>query len=371
LEDSAADESDEFSVVFSSGTTNRPKGVIHTYGARLFAAARDAKYFGLTSQTVNLISTPLSMSMSWSTLLPTMLVGGTSVITTRFDPDEFMRLVRDVSPSLVKLVPTQCEMLLSNNLFDGMRMPSVGTLMFGGSKSSANLRETLRARFPGVATEIYGASESGPISAARLSGKRPQQEVTGRLLPGVTAMCIGTEGGAPEQFREIVVRSRSVMKGYTAAGSGQAFWTDSHSGQKYYRTRDLGKVVGRSLYVHGRTADVIITAGYNVHASDIEAVLSRHPQVHEAAVVPYSDPVLGQTPLGFVVLREGGSNPTQGDVCRWANARLNPHQRLYDVRILERLPRTSVGKLNRGELVSVHAEPRSTQRVAASLADDS
>jgi long-chain acyl-CoA synthetase len=339
--------SSDFGILYSSGTTSRPKGVIHTHGARLAAAARDVELFALDGSTRTLITTPLYTGMTWSTLLPTMHAGGCCVLAPRVTAGELPELLQRERPTLIKVVPTQLELFLQSDSFAPAHFASLRTLLYGGARASQALRTRIWSTFGDIATEVYGATEAGPISYLR----GPNDDKVGSVgtpLPGVTVAVVDDTGNetATNVLGRVVVHSDSLLRCYTR-GDVTAV---SIAGRRFVPVGDVGRIDDDGyLWIAGRGSDVIISAGHNIHATDLEEILLQHAAVREAAVVGLPNAVLGETPVGFVVLRED-SRESADDVCRWANARLNGNQRLCAVTSVPGLPRTPSGKVAKKQL---------------------
>lgn len=337
----------DISVVYSSGTTTAPKGVIHTMAARQCAALRDAEFFGMNEQTVTLVSTPLESSMSWSTLLPTVMVGGTSVVMSGFDAGECFEILKTESPTVAKLVPTQCMMLLNDPKFSPRLFECLEILIYGGAKANIPLKKTMRETFPKIATEVYGSSEAGPISCLRAYEPAEKIGSVGCPLPGVAVLAVDENGEqVPHGVTgELAVTSPSLMRGYL--NSAGDVLSHSPDGPIRLRTGDIGQVDADGyVWLDARKNDVIISAGFNIHVADIEEVLARHRNVKEAAVVGCPNDVLGETPVAFVVLQNAGLCNAH-DICKWANSQLNRNQKLAEVRLVDKLPLTATGKVSR------------------------
>ena len=155
----------------------------------------------------------------------------------------------------------------------------------------------------------------------------------------------GRELPAGEQG-EIVGRSAGMMSGYyrLEGKTAEAEWFDAQ-GQRYIRSGDVGRLDADGFIVLGdRKKDMIITGGFNVYPSDIESVLSQHPQVAECAVVGVPSEQWGETPVAYVVARPG-TQPMAQELRDWLNARVGKTQRVADLQLAERLPRSEIGKV--------------------------
>jgi acyl-CoA synthetase (AMP-forming)/AMP-acid ligase II len=158
-------------------------------------------------------------------------------------------------------------------------------------------------------------------------------------------------GGASQGSGEVVGRSPGMMTGYHRQPelSAAAEWFDAQA-RRYIRTGDVGRFDEDGfLILHDRRKDMIISGGFNVYPSDLEAVLRQHPAVVDVAVVGRASVEWGETPVGFVVLREAATESAE-DLRQWANAQLGKTQRLSALHLRSELPRSAIGKVLKREL---------------------
>jgi acyl-CoA synthetase (AMP-forming)/AMP-acid ligase II len=220
------------------------------------------------------------------------------------------------------------------------------------------------ARWPGGLIEFYGMTEGGG-TCILVAHEHPQKlHTVGRPAQGHDIRLIDEEGRevADGLAGEVVGHSPSMMIGYhrQPEKTREAEWFDA-SGKRFIRTGDVGRFDDDGfLILFDRRKDVIISGGFNIYPSDLEAVLHAHPQVSEAAVVGAPSERWGETPVGFVVLRaEGraGGASDAGDagdpaevILQWANRQLGKTQRLAALHLVPELPRSAIGKVLKREL---------------------
>jgi acyl-CoA synthetase (AMP-forming)/AMP-acid ligase II len=201
--------------------------------------------------------------------------------------------------------------------------------------------------------DSYGLTEGGGTCALVAHEFPDKLHTVGRPAPGHDIRLIGEDGHevGEGEAGEVVGRSAVMMTGYhrqpelTAA----AEWRDAE-GRRFIRTGDIGRFDEDGfLVLLDRKKDMIISGGFNIYPSDLEAVLARHDAVAEAAVVGAPSERWGETPVAFVVLKVG-SNATAAELCAWANAKLGSMQRLAEVRVRDALPRSPIGKVLKREL---------------------
>ncbi|NIP88291.1 MAG: long-chain fatty acid--CoA ligase, partial [Gammaproteobacteria bacterium] len=298
----------------------------------------------------------------WASLLPTLAAGGTSVVMPGFRAEEFWDAAARHEAKLTLLVPTQYAMLLESEPpagFDRIECPIIG-----GAKADRALIERLMSATGGRLVEQLGSTETEAICCLPSNAPREKWGSAGIPLAGVTVKVLGADDcEVPAgETGEIVVHSSSLMTGYHGWESDEAaFWNDSDSGRRYYRTCDMGtRDRDGYLWVRGRSTDLIIAAGHNVYPSDIEAVLLQHPAVRRAAVVGAPSRVLGEVPIAFVE-PAAPRLATESELCSWLNARLSDKQRVYRVRLIDRMPINSSGKILK---VKLHGLARSAPRAS-------
>jgi len=186
---------------------------------------------------------------------------------------------------------------------------------------------------------------------------RDKLDTVGKAAPGVELRLIDEQGRevAPGEPGEVAGRSGAMMTGYhnRPRETAEAEWFDAE-GRRYIRTGDVGRFDAQGfLTLVDRRKDMIISGGFNIYPSDLEAVLRGHPSVREVAVVGVASERWGETPVAFVVA-EGALDP--GAARDWANERLGKLQRLHAVRVVGELPRSAIGKVLKRELRDAYRE---------------
>jgi acyl-coenzyme A synthetase/AMP-(fatty) acid ligase len=255
--------------------------------------------------------------------------------------------------------PAQITMLLDDGVLAPKRVESLRLIIHGSAKADMQLKQRLSSLFPDSVAECYGSTETGPITCRMPSGPPDKLGSVGLPLPGIQLRIIDDDGRSlPHgEIGEIIVASDSLMERYQDHGEN-SFIRLFDQLERFHRTGDLGRLDQDGYLWHcGRRAGRIVTAGFTVHVDDIEQVLLDHPDVREAAVISWPHATLGETPVGFVVMNEGAGT-REGDICMWANSRLEKHQRLMRVCRLSELPRTLIGKISLVALQKMVSNPR-------------
>jgi len=334
-----------FNIIYSSGTTGTPKGIVQSFAMRWpHNHLGDPPGYGPGSVAV--ISTPLYSNTTLVSFLPTLAGGGTMVLMPRFDAREFLVLSERHRANIAMLVPVQYRRILDVPDFDAFDLSSYRMKYATSAPFSAELKAEVLRRWPGGLVEYYGMTEGGG-SCMLVAHEHPDKlHTVGRPMDGHEMLVIDADGNAAPAGvpGEVVGRSRSMMNGYRnqPAKSAEAEWFDP-AGVRYIRTGDIASVDAQGFFtLIGRAKDMIISGGINLYPIDLESVLNEHPAVIESAVVGVASREWGETPVAFVTLR----TPIETEALRgWANQRLGKMQRISAVQIVDELPRNAIGKI--------------------------
>ena len=339
-----------FNIIYSSGTTGEPKGIVHPHRMRWVHIQRAAR-LGYGPEAVTLVSTPLYSNTTLVSFLPTVALGGTAILMAKFDVRGYLELAQKHRVTHTMLVPVQYRRFMAFPDFDRYDLSSFRMKRCTSAPFGAALKAEVLRRWPGKLLDSYGLTEGGGTCMLDCGAHPDKLHTVGKPAPGHVVKIID-EGGRelpPGATGEIVGHSPGIMTGYQnrADLTRAAEWHDVE-GRRYIRTGDIGRFDEDGFVViTDRKKDVIISGGFNIYPSDLEAVLARHPDVAEATVVGMPSEKWGETPVAFVVLRKSAP-PAQ--LLEWANQRLGKTQRLAEVRIVDALPRSPIGKVLKREL---------------------
>lgn len=342
---------DGFNIIYSSGTTGVPKGIVQSHAMRWQHLSRNSAA-GFAS-AVTLIATPLYSNTTLVCFLPTLGWGGSVVLMRKFDAHRYLELAERHRVTHTMLVPVQYQRIMALPDFDRFDLSSFRFKTCTSAPFRPELKRDVLARWPGLLIEYYGMTEGGATCMLNATEHPDKLHTVGRPLPNHVVRLIDDDGHEVPtgEMGEIVGRSPAMMNGYhrRAQATAEATWI-SPEGERYIRHGDVGRFDADGfLILTDRKKDMIISGGFNLYPSDIEAVLARHGAVADCTVVGVPSDTWGETPVGFYVQRDGAGTQTD-TVLAEVNARLGRTQRLSALYRLPDLPRSAIGKVLKREL---------------------
>ena len=348
------DDEDECVIIYSSGTTGVPKGIVHTNQARHLTGLAAAIEFRVSDASTMLIATPLFTNATWLMLLGAVCAGAEVVLMAVFSPEGFLKDVEKHKISHTFLVPTMYNTVLTSPAFSAHDLSSLNVMVSMGSALPMPWKKAILEKMGPGLFELYGLTE-GIGTTLKPEQVMEKTGSVGRAISGSNIKIIDDNGqelpwGATG---EIVGFGAALMKHYhnRPEATEEIIWYDK-AGRTYLRTGDIGRFDEDGfLYILDRKKDMIVTGGVNVFASDIEEVAIAHPDVAEVSVIAIPHEKWVETPLALVVLREG-STSTGEDIKAWINERVSAkHQRVSTVELRDQpLPRNALGKLLKKDL---------------------
>jgi acyl-CoA synthetase (AMP-forming)/AMP-acid ligase II len=308
---------------------------------------------GYGPDAVTVLSTPLYSNTTLVCFNPTLAGGGTLVLMKKFDARGFLELSARHRATHAMLVPVQYRRIMAVPDFDSFDLKSFVMKFSTSAPFGAALKTDVLKRWPGGLTEYYGMTEGGGTCVLLAHEHPTKLHTVGQPAPDHEIRLIDEDGNfvAQGEIGEVVGHSPVIMQGYLnqPGKTAETFWHDA-SGKRYVRTGDVGRFDEDGfLQLMDRKKDMIISGGFNIYPSDLEAVLTKHDDVLEAAVVAMPSEEWGETPVAFVVMKAGASVDAPG-LKAWTNERVGKFQRLNDVVLVDVLPRSAIGKVLKREL---------------------
>ena len=325
---------------------------MQSHGMRWAHVMRGAKY-GYGPDTVTLLSTPLYSNTTLVVFFPTLAFGGTVLLMPRFDAAAYLQRAQANHVTHTMLVPVQYQRLMARPDFDAHDLSSFRMKFSTSAPFNAALKADVLKRWPGGLTEFYGLTEGGGTFILEAHNHPDKLHTVGRPAEGHDLRLIDEAGVEvpPGEAGEVVGHSGGMMTGYHGQPekTREAEWF-APDGKRFIRTGDIGRFDADGfLTLFDRKKDMIISGGFNIYPSDLEALLGEYPAVAEAAVVGVPSVEWGETPVAFVVIR-AGSDITAEALKDWLNQRVGKTQRLSALHLVPELPRSAIGKVLKREL---------------------
>jgi acyl-CoA synthetase (AMP-forming)/AMP-acid ligase II len=341
---------DPFNIIYSSGTTGLPKGIVQSHRARTHFAWAIALELGMTSDTIALATTALYSNGTQFMVLPPLLVGGTVIILDSFTPAACLATIEKHQVTHTFLVPTQCIVTLEDPECGAHDLSSLRALLSAGSPLRADTRAAVIERLTPNLFELYGFSE-GFATTLKPTDRPASAGAVGKPVVGFDLRIVGSDDREcqPGEIGEIVGYGTGMMTGYhKRPDQDEAIVWRAPDGRTFLRSGDLGLVDDEGfLHINDRKKDMIISGGFNIYPTDLEAVIARHPAVQDVTVFGIPHPKWGETPVALVIAR----CPVEpAEILAFANAHLARTQRVAAVELRDAFPRNALGKVLKREL---------------------
>lgn len=343
---------DDFNIIYSSGTTGLPKGIVQTHRARLHWAFSNAVEMGFGSDTRALTTTPLYSNGTWLMMLPTLFAGGTLHVMPAFDAGEFLQTASRERITHTFMVPAQYIMVLDRPELAETDLSSLRTVLSAGSPLRRETKRQIISRISPGLYELYGFSE-GFASILKPHQHEEKFDTVGTPVLGFELRIIDDAGnelprGAPG---EIAGYGAGIMKEYNRRSdqTAELIWRDER-GRTFIRSGDIGVLDEDGfLKIVDRKKDMIISGGFNVFPADVEEIVGGHPDVLDVTVIGVPHEKWGESCLALVIPVED-AQATPEDIQAWSNDRLAKTQRLVGVEFRGEFPRNALGKVIKKEL---------------------
>jgi len=340
-------------ILYTSGTTGKPKGVVLTHRNLVQDAMSTAEVLKLVESDRVLVAVPMFTIFGVHVVIMALLNGSTLVLQEQFDPAQTLELVESEEITVFHGVPTMFELLMRDRSFRSRRLSTLRTGIVAGSPVSEDLVHRIREW---CQVQIaYGLTETGPtVTITRDEDPSDLRETTvGKPLDGVEVKVVDIKSGdlhGPEAVGELAVHGPNVMAGYyrMPTETGRSF-----TAAGFFLTGDLAIIDERGyITILGRRSEVIIRGGYNIFPRELEDILRTHPAVDDACVVGVPNAILGELVCACVIPVEGAI--VTGDELRDFFREQVADYKIPDlVRFFDTFPETGSGKVKRRELTQV------------------
>jgi long-chain acyl-CoA synthetase len=337
---------------YTSGSTGRPKGVLLTHYGQNWSRRILAHTRGTTEQDVILVAAPLYHKNALNAIKQGLTAGATLPLLPQFDIERYIDAIGRYRCTVISGVPTMMAMLLTRkDRLARTDTTSVRTIMMGSAPSSPQLIKDLRTHFPNAEPlVVYGVTEGGPVPLGpHPQGKPRPPGALGVPYPGTEAKLVG--GPSPDEG-ELVLKNPGNLLGYHNLPDETA----KRLRDGWYYTGDVCRRDRDGFYWFvGRTDDMFVSGGENIFPGEVEALLLRHPAVHQALIMPFDHELKGQVPYAFVVPRAGAA-VSEDELKQFALANGPAYQHPRRIFFLDQLPLSGTNKVDREQLRRLVAE---------------
>ncbi len=341
-------DADIYNIMYSSGTTGLPKGIVHNHYVRAMYCMLFAQAWRMTPESVVMHAGSIVFNGAMVDLMPWMFVGGTYVLHEAFDAERVIADIEKEGVTHIIMVPSQIIAVLNSPAFHPDRLKSLEMMQNIGAPLLREHKHALNEVLPGRFYELYGLTEGFVTILDKHDAKRKEGSVGG-CSPFFEIKILDEHGNEcpPGTVGEIVGRGPIQMQGYykrpdLTAEAIVGGWL--HTGDAGYLDED------GYLFLVDRLKDMIISGGVNVYPKDIEEVVIQHPAVREVAVFGAPDARWGEVPIAAVALNEGQA-VTAEDLVAWTNERVGAKfQRIQGVTFYDEFPRNVAGKTLKREM---------------------
>lgn len=337
-------------ILYTSGTTGRPKGAELTHDNVSLNARRSAEVIQqLDADDVVMGCLPLFHVFGLVVgLNAAVRVGASLALIPRFDPAAAIKVIGDEKVTVMQGVPTMYAAILNHPDSDSLDASSLRTCASGGSAMPLEVMKAFEEKFGCVILEGYGLSETSPVASFNMPDRERKPGTIGVAIPGCEMRVVDLDGEevANGEVGEIAIRGDNVMKGY---------WDNPEATAEaipdgWFRTGDLATRDDEGYFtIVDRKKDMILRGGMNVYPREVEEVIYQHPDVLEVAVVAVPDELLGEQVGAGVALREG-STATPEDIIEFTKERIAAYKYPRRVWLLDELPKGPTGKILRREV---------------------
>jgi len=345
-------DGDIYNIMYSSGTTGAPKGIIHTHYVRANYCTHFASAWRMSPESIVLHAGAIVFNGAMLDLMPWMYLGATYILHHSFDAGAVLKTIEEEKVTHIVMVPTQIMALLNHPEFMPEKLGSLEMLQNVGAPLLLEYKHKLNEELPGIFYELYGVTEGFFSVLDRDDALRKVGSVGS--APSFFDIRILRENGEecePDEVGEICGRGPMMMPGYYKRPD----LTKKTIVDGWLHSGDLGFIDEDGfLFLVDRVKDMIISGGVNVYPKDIEEVIIQHPAVSEVAIFGIPDEKWGEIPIAAVIFHKE-QNVVEEDLKTWINQRVDAKfQRVADVQVLEDFPRNIAGKTLKREMREIY-----------------
>jgi acyl-CoA synthetase (AMP-forming)/AMP-acid ligase II len=351
--DAGLGDDDVFNIMYSSGTTGEPKGIVHSHYVRAMYCMIWASTFRILPESIILHAGSIVFNGAWVDMLPWMFTGATYILHESFDAENVIETIHREKVTHIIMVPAQIVAVLGSPAFAPEKLESLEMLHSVGAPLLLEHKQQINEQLPGRFYELYGVTEGFMTVLDKHDAVRKVASV-GSTPAFMEVKVLREDGGecAPGEVGEICGRSPCLMSGYYKRPD----LTEKALVNGWFHSGDAGYLDDDGyLYLVDRIKDMIISGGVNVYPKDIEEVIVQHPAVREVAVFGTPDQKWGEVPVAAVLFNEGLEVGTD-ELIGWTNQRVAAkYQRIRGVVVYDEFPRNVAGKTLKREMRDTYA----------------
>jgi acyl-CoA synthetase (AMP-forming)/AMP-acid ligase II len=339
-------EEDECQLMYTSGTTGKPKGALLTHGNLLWNLFNTILGREEKEGEISIVIGPLYHTAALNNhLLIRVAMAGTSVLIQHFDPEKVMRIIEKEKVTVISGAPAAYHLMLSlpEGRYDTRSITKCTT---GASILPTETKERLTRLFPNLTGiyDVYGCTEATPsIAILKAKDSLKKKECVGPAVPFLEVRIVDDQGRdlPTGEVGELICRGPNVMKGY---------YKDEEATQEALRggwlhTGDLARMDEKGfVYIVDRKKDMIVSGGENIYPREIEEILYSHPKIDDAAIIGVPDPFWGESVRAVLVLKEG-ERMIEEEVIEYCKSHLASYKKPKSVEFVKSLPRNPSGKV--------------------------
>lgn len=354
------DENDVATLLYTSGTTGKPKGVMATHRNLYMNAIHSILHLRMTDRDVLLHTLPLFHVNGWGAPFSLTGVGGTHVCLRKIDPPLIYRLIEKEGITLACMAPTVLNMLINSPARETYTVNNDMRVVLAGSAPPPAFVKIVEEELGWEFIQVYGMTECSPFLTVSYPKstmlERPKEDYyrykakTGYPMLGVELRVVNEEGkdvaANGREVGEVIARSNVVMKGYW----NQPEETAAAIQDGWYHTGDMATIDEEGyIEIVDRKKDIIISGGENISSIEVEGILYEHPAVLEAAVIAVPHEKWGELPHAVIVRREG-HEVSEEEIIQYCRNRMAHFKAPKSVQFVSELPKTASGKIQKGVL---------------------